>query len=478
MKIKRLLLQAFGPFTNHVIDFAAADGNSNVHVIYGQNEAGKSSALRAMMDLRFGIEAKSNDNFIHDYKAMRVGADFETASGETLSLMRRKGNKNQLGLIAADGSTTFDEQRISREHVLALSDGLSRHDFALMFGINHQRLREGGMLLLKGEGELGAALFEASTGMRGVQSILSKLDDAAKAYYAPRAKNAIIPVAKKQWEDEKKRLNESLLRPKDWQQCYDAQQQAKQALKQIDRTLEQQRRHKNKLTQWRSIAPLLQDYDAAVRCLQPLLDAPDLADDAAAQRLHAEQAHHHAQTTAEQATLEQTQCREALAALHIEPLLLQHRATIKRLAAKIDLVMQSRSDMVQARQHIEQQQQDLTAAARRISPAHDVAEVLASLLSQADAKELGQALDGLATARADAQRLEQAMAAQQAVAEQQTLNITLPTANMRQHVLAALQQAQALGDNSKRIKQLQQASAKSMAQFQQALYELGMTDEA
>ena len=53
MKLARLLLQAFGPFTDKTLDFAASPGN--LHLIYGPNEAGKSSALRAITDLRFGI---------------------------------------------------------------------------------------------------------------------------------------------------------------------------------------------------------------------------------------------------------------------------------------------------------------------------------------------------------------------------------------------------------------------------------------
>ncbi|MFZ4625210.1 MAG: AAA family ATPase, partial [Rhodoferax sp.] len=44
MKIRQLLLKAFGPFTNTRLDFS---GPANLHLIYGPNEAGKSSALRA-----------------------------------------------------------------------------------------------------------------------------------------------------------------------------------------------------------------------------------------------------------------------------------------------------------------------------------------------------------------------------------------------------------------------------------------------
>ena len=45
MKILELRLTAFGPFTGRVLDLSS--GNQGLHVIFGPNEAGKSSALRA-----------------------------------------------------------------------------------------------------------------------------------------------------------------------------------------------------------------------------------------------------------------------------------------------------------------------------------------------------------------------------------------------------------------------------------------------
>ena len=93
MKLARLLLQAFGPFTDTVIDFAANGENpaANLHLIYGPNEAGKSAALRAMTDLRFGIPLRSPDDFVHHSNQLRIGGVFIDAKGEPIGLMRRKG---------------------------------------------------------------------------------------------------------------------------------------------------------------------------------------------------------------------------------------------------------------------------------------------------------------------------------------------------------------------------------------------------
>ena len=44
MRFDKLLLRAFGPFTDRTLDFAAA-APAGLHLIYGPNEAGKSSSL-------------------------------------------------------------------------------------------------------------------------------------------------------------------------------------------------------------------------------------------------------------------------------------------------------------------------------------------------------------------------------------------------------------------------------------------------
>lgn len=89
MKLARLLLLAFGPFTNKTLDFST--GSGNLHLIYGPNEAGKSSALRAMTDLRFGIPLRSPDDFVHPAGELRIGGVFIDQAGRPVGLIRRKG---------------------------------------------------------------------------------------------------------------------------------------------------------------------------------------------------------------------------------------------------------------------------------------------------------------------------------------------------------------------------------------------------
>ena len=88
MKICEIRLMAYGPFTDVRIDLR--EGNQGLHIIYGPNEAGKSSALRALRDMLYGIPERSLDNFLHPYTKMRVGGAIQRGNGDVLSLSAAK----------------------------------------------------------------------------------------------------------------------------------------------------------------------------------------------------------------------------------------------------------------------------------------------------------------------------------------------------------------------------------------------------
>ena len=75
MRLRRLDLIRFGHFTDTSFDLPA--GESDIHIIFGPNEAGKSTALAAIEDLLFSMPTRSPYNFLHDYKSMRIGAVLE-----------------------------------------------------------------------------------------------------------------------------------------------------------------------------------------------------------------------------------------------------------------------------------------------------------------------------------------------------------------------------------------------------------------
>jgi len=480
MKIQRLLLKAFGPFTDTEIDFRGEGGTSsaNLHVIYGANEAGKSSALRAMSDFRFGIPPRSSDNFIHDNNKLRIAAEFETADGETVCLVRRKGNKHTLSAFDMGKGEAIDGSTVSREHELSLTDGLDRAEYEAIFGLNHQRLRSGGNLLLKGQGELGSALFEASAGTRGMREILSELEAEAKRYYSPRASSAVINAAKKELDEQRRVWKQSLTRPADWQQLNRAHEQTKAALQAIDDELEALRRKNNELTELRTVAPLLQQYDRALLGLQALANAPDLTETAREERQAAEQALSHAQADIESANSEITRCAAALQVLVIEPALLEHKDVIERLAAKIDIVQQSLLDVQQHHAAIESDEKRLLELAKRVAPGTSIDEIIAAIPSDADLADLNHHLIEINRLAERQNGLRESIKALHD-AEASGLNELpdSPDPIARQAVQLALRNGQAMGDIARQIADMKRENINIEGKLAQALSDLAMADD-
>lgn len=167
MKILELALHAFGPFTDTLLDLSA--GREGLHLIHGPNEAGKSSALRALRQVLFGIPAQSADSFVHAYPKLRIGLTLRAGDGRVVKLVRRKGNRNTL--LSGDGETPLAEATVDR-----FLGGLTEADFRSRFALDHEDLVQGGKAILQGSGELGTVLFQAGGGLKNLVAVERQLD--------------------------------------------------------------------------------------------------------------------------------------------------------------------------------------------------------------------------------------------------------------------------------------------------------------
>jgi uncharacterized protein YhaN len=217
MKILQLDLIAFGPFTGKILDLS--QGNQGLHIIFGNNESGKSSALRALRQFFYGIPAQSSDNFVHEYANMKVGARLLHSSGKTLSLVRKKGRSNTLR--NADNDKPVDESELT-----IFLGGLKQEVFESMFGIDHLELVAGGEIICQAKGELGQLLFSAGTGAADIRSISEKLSAEAEELFAPRGSKPIINAALAGLKEATAALKQSEVPTAEWEQHDKALQEA------------------------------------------------------------------------------------------------------------------------------------------------------------------------------------------------------------------------------------------------------------
>jgi uncharacterized protein YhaN len=257
MKLARLDLKAFGPFTDEVLDLSA--GECGLHLIYGPNEAGKSSALRALKQLLYGIPPRTSDDFLHPYASLRIGGRITNGDGRRLDILRRKGSKNDLR--AADDTTVVEPG------VLAAYLGrLDRETFETMFGIDHAALVRGGQEIVEGKGSLGQTLFAAGSGiadLRGVQEELER--EAAELFNpAPRAKNPRINARLAQWQAARKEVVAAQLPSGEWERHDKALRQAQEQLAKADQELEQLRLEHARLSRIHQAIPFVVRLKATV----------------------------------------------------------------------------------------------------------------------------------------------------------------------------------------------------------------------
>ncbi len=481
MRLLRLSLHAFGPFTEQeiVFDDGRRGGGADLHLIYGPNEAGKSSALRAMTDLRFGIPLRSADGFLHPAKDLRVAGVFADADAGMVGLLRRKGRKSTLMLFDPRDPVLRAGAEAGPGHERALTGGLTREEFEAMFGLNHARLREGGDRLVKGEGELGAALFEASAGTQGIAAILTSLDEDAKALFSPRSRNAVINEARRALDEHRRAWKAAQTRPAEWQQANRAHQQARAALADIRRALEIERRRENELTELRTVGPLLRDHDRALIEARALDDAPDLPENAREERLRAEQALARAQQDIGAARQALTERDAALDALRIETPLLEHAAAIDRLAGAVEAAQRSRIEVRQQRAAIEQLTETLHGVAARIDPDRLPPEILAALPSDAELAAIDRHLAAIPvlTDRLTGYR-ERSEALQRATAQEKEAALPVPDAAARRRVEDALALAQGLGDPERQQAELDREASALAIELEQALSDLAVDSVA
>jgi uncharacterized protein YhaN len=148
MRIRKLGLRRYGKFTDGVIDFGERSaGAPDLHIVYGPNEAGKSTAMSACMDLFYGIHHQSRFNFLHPYPTMRIEAELEIF-GTVRSFSRIKLPHNSL--LDDAGNTVADAM------LLGELGGLDRNAYQTMFCLDDETLEAGGESILASKGDLAA----------------------------------------------------------------------------------------------------------------------------------------------------------------------------------------------------------------------------------------------------------------------------------------------------------------------------------
>ena len=207
MRFVKLGFAAFGPFTGLELDLSGGSPGG-FHVIFGPNEAGKSSALRGVHDLLFGFPERTQDAHVHPNPDLRIAASLANESGQVIAVQRLKRRKDALR-DAQDAP--IDEGVLS-----SLLSGVDAQLFERLFGLDHERLQRAGEALLKDQGDVGESLFDAGSGGRGIRGVLQELEQGADEIFKPRSSKARLNVLLEAYKEAKGRMRDEQASPEKW----------------------------------------------------------------------------------------------------------------------------------------------------------------------------------------------------------------------------------------------------------------------
>lgn len=340
MRFARVYLRAYGRFTDAVLTFPRVP-EGDLQLVFGPNEAGKSTTLSAATDFLFGFEPRASYHFRHGPKELRVGASLETADGE-LHAMRRRGHKQTL--FALDPASQQEETRkpLADDVLAALLSGLDRETYRMLFGLDLDGLVEGGKALAEGQGEVGQSLFQAAAGLSVLKRVGSDLGTVADELFKRTGKTPALNKAIAAYTDQGRKVREISVRSSQWEAADQLRQKTAQTHERLLRERRQARDEKDRLGRIQRNLPDLVRRKGLLEALVPLKDAPRLPQDAEKRRGATEDLLRTAQWAERSATDTLERLTEERTSIEVDSRLLAASQTVERLDRQADAYVQAR----------------------------------------------------------------------------------------------------------------------------------------
>ena len=336
MRLKRLYLKAFGPFTDQALDFSSS--GPGLHIVYGPNEAGKSSSLRALKTLFFGFEERTADNFLHRNPDLLVGGIIEGKDGGTLEFYRRK--KRIADLVDADHNP-LEPSRLSR-----LLPSIGPEVFVSLYGIDHKSLIAGGEEILAQKGEVGKALFAAGSGIMELSTVLEGLEAEAAELFKSRGSKQLINRAVSSYQQQKKISREESLLPGKYQEHEKKKREAEKERLRLEQESAQLSGEIERLSRLQRIIPELAELDDLQKQIEDQGNLPPLPTgfDDRAKLIEQEISSSSKQIARDKERLKALRVRSE--AILPDEIVLQHSAAIEDLYQRLDRYRKDGKDRV------------------------------------------------------------------------------------------------------------------------------------
>ncbi|MBK8177115.1 MAG: AAA family ATPase [Rhodospirillales bacterium] len=387
MRLLSLGIEKYGIFAERTVVLPA---DSRLVVLFGANEAGKSTCLAAIIDFLFGIPHASPQGQVFGYDQMRLSATLARADGSTVCLRRRKGRQGR-SLSDADG------RRVDDAVLGSILGATGRERFETLFGIDHASLRSGGDRLLAADGDVGRLIVEAGGGLRGLVDAMVQLKaEAERNFSVRRSAERLFYQALDAFDAADRQVRDGTLTREAFKQALERERTAMEERDALAVRVIETRERASKLHRLERVIPALRRLDAIERDLAAYADVAPLPAGFAGRAREALAA----LDVAERAVREIGQQIEALAeeerAIVVTPGLLDGEAVIRNLAKTAVTVEKARADRLNRQQERADSEAKLNTLRASIGLAADT-DLAARMPEEAHIRKVqGLAAEGLA----------------------------------------------------------------------------------
>jgi uncharacterized protein YhaN len=208
MRIESLDLLAYGHHRGTHLDLSRPV--TGVTIVLGPNEAGKSTAMRALVSALFGVPTPALDIYAYGRAGLRIGLTLVDTRGRRLAFVRQ--GIGGAPLVDGDGGL------ISPEAVAGFLGGVDRQLYLRMFSVNHDELRMHSDELVDPSGDIGRLVFGAALGSGSVTRALQRLDQRAATLYTDRGRNQVVTAALNAYREGMRNARDERIRSREWDQ--------------------------------------------------------------------------------------------------------------------------------------------------------------------------------------------------------------------------------------------------------------------
>lgn len=207
MRLRNLSLDRFGHFTDRHFDFGGVDGTPDFHIIYGPNEAGKTTTMGAALRLFYGFPMREQYAFKHQRKNLQVSGQLEIDG----KLHRFSRLPKRSGSLVDENGMALPETAIS-----AHLAGLSEVDYRKLLCLDDETLEQGGNEIAQARGDIGRLLFSAAAGIADLSTVLNGVREEADTIWRKRASKTNVAELKHTLAQVEKNIRESDISANSW----------------------------------------------------------------------------------------------------------------------------------------------------------------------------------------------------------------------------------------------------------------------